>query len=164
MISVYSDGASAARGGMPGGWAFVVVRDETDVIVAGYGNDISTTNNVMELTGAIKGLEHAAISLQLGEIKANELIELVSDSQYVLGIASGKWNPTKNVELAKRLTELATQLKVRLRWVKGHSGNLWNERCDSLAGKGKAEAIAKAAAEDVDPGPGQLTKQEREWS
>lgn len=140
MISVYSDGASAAKGGKPGGWAFVIVRDGIGVLGCNYGGDPVTTNNVMELTGAIKGLEMAASLRALGVIRDDEAVELVSDSQYVLGLAGGSWNPTKNLELAKRVTELTAMLKARTRWVRGHTGETWNERCDSLAGRGKQEA------------------------
>lgn len=140
MISIYSDGASSAKGGKPGGWAFVIVRDEAEVLACGYGGNPNTTNNVMELTGAIEGLKKAIGLYAAGLIKPEEPWELVSDSQYVLGMASGEWHPTKNVELANEIAKLAKSLNVRIRWVPGHSGIVWNERCDSLAGRGKAEA------------------------
>lgn len=147
MISVYSDGSSGARGGKAGGWAFVVVRDEVEVITAGYGSDPSTTNNVMELTGAIRGLEAVAVARAMGLVRPDELIELVSDSQYVLGLASGGYTPSTNLELAKEVKRLLSDLNGRTRWVRGHQGDTWNERCDSLARKGKDEAKIKRQSE-----------------
>lgn len=137
MLSVYADGASSAKGGRPGGWAYVVVRDEVHVLAAQYGSDPVTTNNIMELTAAIQGLETAYALLRAGKIRSDEVVELVSDSQYVLGLAAGAYVPEKNLELAKRVRELTLLLKARTRWVKGHTGDVWNERCDSLAGRGK---------------------------
>jgi len=143
MISVYSDGSSSSRGGKPGGWAWVMVRDETQVLYADYGGDPKTTNNCMELTAAIKGLEAVILCKAFGEIGPEEMIELVSDSQYVLGLASGGYTPSANLELAERIRYLHDELKVRTRWVRGHQGNTWNERADSLAGRGKAEIKAQ---------------------
>lgn len=139
MISIYTDGSSGAGGGKPGGWAWVIVRDDTEVLAADYGGDPSTTNNIMELTAAIKGMEAMALLLAFGKVKGAELRELVSDSQYTLGISSGGYTPGKNLELAERAKQLGHDLRLRFRWVRGHSGDVWNERCDSLAGKGKRE-------------------------
>jgi ribonuclease HI len=103
----------------------------------------------MEMEGAIQGLE-AFLELRLGE-GSPELVELVSDSQYTLGMASGTYNPTKNLEEAARLRDLATEVGCRFRWVRGHIGNQWNEVCDQLAKQGKTEntdpaVLAKKAA------------------
>lgn len=147
MISIYSDGASSAKGGQPGGWGFVIVRDETHVICAAYGSDPSTTNNIMELTGAIRGMEAALEQIRLGMIGRGEPIELVSDSQYVLGLASGRFTPSANLELAKQAKQLLSTLRGKDRWVRGHKGDVWNERCDSLAGKGKQEAKIQRQSE-----------------
>lgn len=63
-----------------------------------------------------------------------ETVELVSDSQYSLGMASGGYTPTKNLELAGLARKLAITLEIeRFRWVKGHRGDEFNERCDGLA-------------------------------
>lgn len=70
---------------------------------------------------------------------AGEPVELVADSQYVLGIASGEWNPTKNLNHASQLKELASKVGCTFRWVKGHSGDKYNELCDELATKGRME-------------------------
>lgn len=121
---------------MPGGWAWVIVHDDRP-LATNLGGSPSTTNNIMELTGAIEGLKSYALMKIRGEIP-DGLVELVSDSQYVLGCASGEWNPTQNLDLVKPLIELTKLIKPRLRWVRGHQGDTWNERCDSLAKKAKA--------------------------
>lgn len=129
MLSVYCDGSSSGRGGRPGGWGFVVVRQGRPV-AAGAGSHRSTTNNVMELMAAIQGLRAViAGGLRLPQ----EPLELVSDSQYTLGMASGAYAPAANKELALELRELARGLGARCRWVPGHTGDQWNERCDRLA-------------------------------
>lgn len=135
MISIYSDGASGAGGGKPGGWAWVIVRDGIPM-ATNLGGSPSTTNNVMELTGALEGLK-AFVFLKENDQLPADAVELVSDSQYVLGCASGEWNPTKNLELVQELIELTKLIKPQLRWVRGHTGDTWNERCDSLAQRAK---------------------------
>jgi ribonuclease HI len=87
----------------------------------------------MELRAAIAGLEKAK------ELGYSEGITLFSDSQYVLGLANGIYSAQKNVLLAIHLRKLALELGISTQWVKGHSGNPWNDRCDSLAKRGKEE-------------------------
>lgn len=135
MISVYSDGSSTGRSNQPGGWAFIIVKNG-NVLHSEYGGSSSTTNNIMELTGAIQGLKAL---INKGLLDDGEQAELVSDSQYVLGLASGDYSPKKNVGLATELRRLAMRTNVALRWVKGHSNDLHNEQCDVLAKKGKEE-------------------------
>jgi ribonuclease HI len=85
----------------------------------------------MELRACIEGLTY----LLKNEIK--EEITLISDSNYCLGIASGKYMPQKNLEDCYLLRELVKCIKPNLQWVRGHSGNIYNERCDVLAKEGK---------------------------
>ena len=142
LVEVYSDGSSHARGGKPGGWAFVVLLDGKP-FRCGYGGDPSTTNNVMELTGAIMGLRWVDGPFRKRlEKYADARVVLVSDSQYVLGLADGSNSPKKNLALADELFDLATRLSVATRWVRGHTGDPWNERCDRLAKRGKEEAMS----------------------
>jgi ribonuclease HI len=136
VISVYADGSSHAKGGKPGGWAFVVTRGE-EPLVAGSGAYPSTTNNVMELMAATQGL---GAVLRHGW-QVSESVELVSDSQYALGIANGTYTPTKNLELAQFLRRLSLVTGASTRWVRGHTGDTWNERCDSLAHDAKQTLV-----------------------
>lgn len=135
MISIFTDGSSGAGGGKPGGWAWVIVRDGKPV-ATDLGGSPSTTNNVMELTAALRGLMGYVQLRNQNKIPA-DAVELVSDSQYVLGCASGKWSPTKNLWLVNDIINLVKLIQPQLRWVRGHTGDTWNERCDSLAHRAK---------------------------
>ena len=81
------------------------------------------------------------------------MVELVSDSQYVLkglsewragwerrGFRNSKNEPVANLDLWKRLFQVADQRKVKVRWVRGHNGDLLNERADALANEALREA------------------------
>jgi len=104
------------------------------------GAERETTNNRMELTGAIEGL---------ASLKRSCKVELVTDSQYVAkGISewmpkwkaqgwqrkeNGRFKPVMNVDLWQRLDELLAQHKVRVTHVLGHNGHPENEACDRMA-------------------------------
>jgi ribonuclease HI len=107
-----------------------------------FGGERGTTNNRMELTAVIEALS---------ALKRPSRIVLHTDSQYVQkGITEwiGGWKargwrtaakePVKNVDLWKRLDELAALHEIRWVWVKGHAGHDGNERADRLANKGVA--------------------------
>jgi ribonuclease HI len=132
VISVYSDGSSTGRANRPGGYGWVIVKDQ-EVLLWGYGGSPRTTNNVMELEGAIQGLR------ALMKMGAGDVVELVSDSQYTLGLATGKYSPSSNVDQAIQLRELFKSTGARGRWVRGHNGDNFNEYCDQLAKQGKKE-------------------------
>jgi ribonuclease HI len=147
MISVYADGSSNGRSNSPGGFGWVVLKNGVPVY-AGYGKSTSTTNNRMEAQGMLEGLRAVeATGLHAGGM---ELVELVSDSQWVLGCANGSMNATKNLDIIEPLKELTAKLRARTRWVRGHSGDIFNERCDSLANMGKREAMADIVAGAAD--------------
>jgi ribonuclease HI len=136
MLSVYSDGSSADRSGRAGGWAFVVVRDGA-LICEGSGGARATNGNQMELKAARAGLLAAAAQ----RIGAEE-IELVTDSRVTL----------------KALREESERSGVALRWVRGHSGDAWNERVDAMASAAKqafipARVLRKSAARAAKKSP-----------
>jgi ribonuclease HI len=135
-IRIFTDGGCSGNPG-PGGWAFVAVQGE-DALHEKAGSAAMTTNNQMELTAVIEGLRWA---IAQGQSK----LEIHTDSQYVKnGITSWIHNwikngwktaakkPVKNQEYWIRLHELNQSLTVDWRWVKGHAGHKWNERCDQL--------------------------------
>jgi ribonuclease HI len=140
VISIYCDGSSSGGSKKPGGYGYVIVTTMTGMppveIAWGYGGSPATTNNLMEMEGAIQGLLKA---LEMGLHEWPQPIELVSDSQYTLGIASGGYNASTNLEEAARLRDLALKVKCRFRWVRGHQGEVFNEACDELAKLGKTE-------------------------
>lgn len=138
MISIYCDGSSHAKGGKPGGWAYCIVKGD-EYLATGYGGDPCTSNNKMELTAAIQGIKRYVELKNMPEFEG-QLVELVSDSQYTLGMASGQWNAQTNQELVEELVKLFKDNCTRARWVPGHTGDKWNEECDRQAKIGKEEA------------------------
>lgn len=138
-MQLFTDGGCAGNPG-PGGWAYILRHLGTGVEKEVSGSDPETTNNRMELTAVIRGLEALRRSCR---------VELFTDSQYVgkgLSEWMPKWkennwtrsegrkrSPVKNVELWKQLDELVSKHEVVFSWVAGHSGHQENERCDELA-------------------------------
>ncbi len=134
QVEIFTDGACKGNPG-PGGWGAILRlgRHEKEL----SGGDPDTTNNRMELTAAIEGLN------ALTEPCA---VDLYSDSKYVLdGIT--KWvhgwkkrgwinaskKPVRNADLWHELIEAAARHRVEWHWVKGHDGHPENERADALA-------------------------------
>jgi ribonuclease HI len=136
-FSVYADGSSGGNSTGAIGWGWVVLQDD-QVLCAGNGGHPTGTNNVAELMGAREGLRallsHPAFVAMQGKVYS---IELVSDSQYVLGLANGAFSATKNVALAQHVREICVKAIVSTRWVRGHAGHPINEMCDKLAKAGK---------------------------
>ena len=136
-INIYTDGACKGNPGQ-GGWGAILQYKNNVKEISGYAEH--TTNNIMELTAAIKALEH---------IPENSNVVLTTDSKYVMqGITewiknwkTRNWKtaskkPVLNKELWKRLDNLTNLHSVEWKWVKGHSGHRENEIADQLANKG----------------------------
>lgn len=130
MKILYCDGSSSGKSGKPGGWAYLALEDDK-VIAKEFGGRASTTNNVMELFAMLAG-----VNFMVNELHENEFT-IVSDSQYALGIANGTYIPKKNLDLARALRKACSSCKIKYEWVKGHSGNKFNEQVDILAKLGK---------------------------
>ncbi len=138
-VKIWSDGACSGNPG-PGGWGVVLQwNGHTKEL---KGGEADTTNNRMELTGAIEALS---------ALKTSSTVDFYTDSQYVRGgvmgwIAGWKRNgwktadrkPVKNIDLWQKLDELREQHDVSWHWVKGHAGEEGNERADELAREGMA--------------------------
>lgn len=138
---VYADGGCDPNPG-PGGWGVVI--QAADGTIELFGGERATTNNRMELTAAIRALEH---------FPEGAAIEMRCDSQYVVKSVT-EWMPgwkrrgwrtatgaVKNPDLMQRLDGLAAARDVRWTWVRGHSGEDGNERADRLAALGRREAL-----------------------
>lgn len=136
-ITIYTDGGCTGNPG-PGGWGSVILKGGEEIKLS--GGDPATTNNKMELTAVIKALEYIG-----KEYSFSENLEIYTDSQYVKnGITSWILNwerngwktaskkPVKNKELWIELRTLTKLAKIDWHWVKGHSGDKYNEMCDSL--------------------------------
>jgi ribonuclease HI len=134
---MYTDGACRGNPG-PGGWGVLLRFGEAEKTL--YGGEPATTNNRMELTAVIKGLE---------ALKKPCRVKITTDSKYVLsGITEwmANWKqrnwrtankkPVLNVELWQELDSLVGQHEIEWEWVKGHSGHPENELADQLANQG----------------------------
>jgi len=134
-VSIYTDGACSGNPG-PGGWGAVLLYGSQKKELS--GGEAETTNNRMELQGAISALE--ALKEPCG-------VELYTDSQYIVNAINQKWvyqwrangwmrtkkDPAKNPDLWERLLGLLETHQVTFHWVKGHADNPYNNRCDELA-------------------------------
>lgn len=135
-VDIFTDGACDPHGNRQGGWACILIYPSHKNIVAEkvlQGFEKDSTNNRMELTAVIEGLK---------ALKEPCEVNIYSDSQYVCKAFNDNWisnwvlrnwAEVKNVDLWKTLLELTKKHAVKFTWVRGHSGNLWNERCDKLA-------------------------------
>lgn len=133
VLEVYCDGSAEARVGKPGGWAFVVVREDT-VLLEQSGRSSATTSLVMELEAARAALE----AVVAHGWHVDHAVELISDSSIALDIAAGTFLPKRHVPLAEALRAVALAAGARTRWVRAHSGHRWNERVDLAAARAKA--------------------------
>lgn len=121
-LTIYTDGSCLSNPG-PGGWGAIVLRDggEPERL---SGGDPDTTNNRMEMTAAIKGLEAAA---------AGTPVSIHSDSQYLVNTMTKNWKRRKNHDLWGQLDSLSQTRNITWIWVRGHNGDRWNEEVDRLA-------------------------------
>jgi ribonuclease HI len=133
-VTIYTDGACSGNPG-PGGWGAILAFGGHEKELK--GGEAHTTNNRMELTGAIAALE---------ALTKPCVIDLYTDSEYVRGGITGwihgwkrnGWRtrdrqPVKNIDLWQRLDAALQRHDVRWHWVKGHAGHAENERADALA-------------------------------
>lgn len=133
-VELFTDGACQGNPG-PGGWGVLLRYGGVEKELSGA--ERATTNNRMELTAVIRGLE---------ALKRPCRVVVTTDSQYVRnGITDWirRWRrngwrttdrqPVKNSDLWQRLDEVAAGHEVEWRWVKGHAGHAENERADRLA-------------------------------
>ena len=134
-VTLYTDGACSGNPG-PGGWGAILCYGEHELSLS--GGEAHTTNNRMELTAVIEGLK-----------KLNEpcIVELYSDSKYVIDALSKGWawgwkkkgwvksdkKPALNPDLWDVLLALTQKHELHYHWVKGHADNAYNNRCDAMA-------------------------------
>lgn len=133
-INIWSDGACSGNPG-PGGWGTVILENEEYKELS--GSLPKTTNNIMEMTGALEGIR---------QTPEGSSIVLTSDSQYLVkgmtewikGWKKRGWKKAdgKNVlnkEIWLELDKETSLRTIKWKWVKGHAGHEQNERCDELA-------------------------------
>ena len=141
-IYIFSDGACRGNPG-PGGWGTLLKYNLIEKEL--YGAEAESTNNRMELMGAIMGLE---------ALTKSSNVVLTTDSKYVKngitewmadwklrGWKTAAKKPVKNKDLWLRLNEACQIHQITWKWVKGHSGHEENERADKLANKAIDEML-----------------------
>jgi ribonuclease HI len=145
-VTIYSDGACIGNPG-PGGYGVVLLHESARKELSGGFR--RTTNNRMEILAAIMGLE---------ALKSECLVDLYSDSEYVVNAMERGWarswkakswrrstgEPALNPDLWQRMLDLAERHVVTFHWVRGHAGDRENERADHLA-------VAAASQPDLPP-------------
>ena len=138
-VVLFTDGACSGNPG-PGGWAYILRHRQTGKSREKWGSQLETTNNQMELTAVIRGLQ---------ALKRPTAVNVVTDSSYVeKGISewmhrwknnhwrrktSSGYKPVKNLSLWQELDQLDQIHSIVLERVRGHMGHPENERCDELA-------------------------------
>lgn len=142
LVEIYTDGACRGNPG-PGGWGALLRYDDHEKQL--FGGEAETTNNRMELTAVIQGLN---------SLKRHCKVRVTTDSIYVKdGITSWIHNwkkrnwktaskkPVKNKDLWQALDEAVQQHDIEWHWVKGHAGHPENEIADQLANRGIDEML-----------------------
>jgi ribonuclease HI len=136
-IIIYTDGSSKGNPG-PGGWAAIISNEHgTESIQEIGGREKETTNNKMEMTAAIEGLKNTPLGAE---------VEIHTDSEYLMKGATiwihnwqkNNWRTKDKKEVLNKdlwLSLLNELNKRKVTWTKvlGHSGHLFNERCDEIA-------------------------------
>ena len=133
-VTIFTDGACLGNPG-PGGYAAILKYERHEKVLT--GGDPNTTNQRMELAGAIAGLS---------VLKESCAVEVISDSQYLVkgmaewikqwqakGWKNSQKKAVENRDLWEKLVPLAAKHQVRWTWIRGHNGHPENERCDRLA-------------------------------
>ena len=136
-ITIYTDGACSGNPG-PGGYGIIILSEKKRQELSG-GYKL-TTNNRMELMAVIVGLE---------QLEIPSIVNLYTDSKYIVDAVTKGWakrwranswkrneiDKAMNPDLWEKLLDLCDKHQVEFYWVRGHSGNIENERCDKLAVK-----------------------------
>lgn len=126
MITLFTDGSALGNPG-PGGWAVLLRDNGRETLLAG-GCPEMTTNNRMELTALLQGLQTLDHPCQ---------VTVVTDSEYVRGVVTLGWRRKANHDLLTQLDQLVSIHQVSFKVVRGHSGHPENEWVDTAA---RAEA------------------------
>ena len=121
-VIVYTDGGCAINPGGPGGYGVIVINQDTGEYKKYSQGFKSTTNNRMEVSAVLRALK---------ETKGD--ITIISDSQYTINCANGIWKKEKNTDLWEKYDQLSDGRDIRYFWVAGHTGDIYNEKCDQMA-------------------------------
>jgi len=134
LVEIFTDGACSGNPG-PGGYGAILKYGNTIREISGY--EINTTNNRMEMMAAIEALR---------QLKRPCKVKIVTDSQYLVkGMTewlpawirrnwlTSQKKPVLNKGLWEEVLSLSKKHKIEWKWIRGHNGHPYNERCDQLA-------------------------------
>lgn len=147
-VEIYTDGACKGNPGV-GGWGAILLYGDHEKEI--FGGELQTTNNRMELLAVIRALE---------ALKRGCRARVHTDSRYVhdgisqwlpnwkrRGWRTADNKPVKNADLWRELEAQASRHRVEWVWVRGHDGDVGNERADVLANQGVAATLANRVTE-----------------
>lgn len=150
MIKIYCDGATSGNGqvGARGGYGVVILHDGEEHHVYGRVSG-AATNQICEIWAAIVGITTVFANFSK-ELMEDRTVEIYSDSAYVVNCINDNWymnwqtngwknsqrKPVANQPLWEKLIALLPQANLKFIKVKGHEGNIYNEKADELARKG----------------------------
>ena len=123
QVQIFTDGACKGNPG-PGGWGALLRMGPHEKELS--GGEADTTNNRMEMTAVIKGLE---------AVDPSDKVLISSDSTYVINTMTKGSKRKANHDLWEQLDRLVGSRNVSWRWVRGHNGDRGNELADALATK-----------------------------
>ncbi len=143
LVEIYTDGACKGNPG-PGGWGAWIHYDGHEKEL--FGGETLTTNNRMELLAVIRALEALKRPCEV-KVFTDSVYVMKGISEWIVGWKARNWRtadkkPVKNDDLWRQLDSLVQQHSIEWTWVKGHAGNVGNERADMLANKGVASYLS----------------------
>lgn len=157
-LKIYCDGATSNNGykNSVGGWAFVILDEKEEVIIERSGKIKPATNNICELTAAIKACAQIDVMEQIYRKNKIDEVEIYSDSAYLIQCCAQGWwrkwlennwvnskkEPVANQELWEQLIPRFLDNRFKFYKVKGHSNSKsqhskWNNYVDRLAVEAK---------------------------
>ena len=137
-VIIYTDGAARGNPGKAGWGAVLILKDK---ILEIGGRSDHATNNQMELTSAIEALKYLSkMPFDIGEVKifADSKYVILGITEWIFGWQKNNWRnaakkPVMNRDLWEELFTLTEEFKPTWEYVKGHSGDKWNDRVDEIA-------------------------------
>lgn len=144
-LVVYSDGGCDPNPGI-GGWGCIIIEKKNSHITKLSGGNPKTTNNAMEMKAGLEALRYIVNNYGRGTpvtIYSDSTYLVKGMNEWIVGWKKRGWTrrgkPLKNASIWKELDYYNQMLITNWQWIKGHSGNIWNDGCDNLA----TEAIAQ---------------------
>lgn len=137
LVEIYADGACKGNPGRGGWGAWLSYGGKEKEL---FGGEALTTNNRMELLAVIRALEaltrRCQVRVYTDSVYVHKGISEWISSWKARGWRTADKKPVKNDDLWRQLDHLAQQHDIEWVWVKGHAGNVGNERADALANRG----------------------------